>query len=104
MTGLFGVGQTINGLPGAVIGEMCGGCGNCIEILLYLCRCRCETGTCRRPDPGGFWEMVELQSLCAGWRSLKSGISRSGRCIFMRDGSERNSTVFFQFNRYLNLC
>lgn len=49
-----------------VFGEMCSVCGNCKEFLLYLYRCRCETGTCRRPDPGGYWEMGEQQALCAG--------------------------------------
>ena len=46
--------------------EMCGGCVNCDGFLLYLCRCQCETSTCRRPDPGGYWEMGEQQALCAG--------------------------------------
>ena len=56
---------------------------NCDGFLLYLCRCRCETSTCRRSDPGGYWEMGEQQVLCAGWRSSKSGVSRSGRGVFV---------------------
>lgn len=60
--------------------EKLDGYGNCAEILLYLCRCRCETGTCRRPDSGGYWEMGEQQALCAGGGTLNPKGSRSGGC------------------------
>ena len=71
------------GLPGIVSSggfriEKLDGYGNCIEILLYLCRCRCETGTCRRPDPGGYWEVGEQRALCAGGGTLNPEGSRSG--------------------------
>jgi len=54
--------------PGGSRKEMIGGCGNCVEFLLYLWKCRCETGTCRRRDPGGCWERG---AWCSVWAELE---------------------------------